>query len=174
MKDLKEFLSPILPPQPFHWKTLLLISILIWMISALAEAESDNILSDRLATLSLIILIFGICWRTSQPPFVIYGVPLSPWISGALMTVLLYQKMSVTMPHFPLQVFPIISGCLIYIVEFFNEKLKIRPSPPLMRSQFIIVMLSHLMISCWIKFYFIIVDHQEIFNDSLIFDQVLR
>ena len=172
MKEIKELLSPILPPQAFHWKTLLLISILIWMLSVLAE--SDEFLRDRLATLSLIILIFGICWRTSQPPFMIYGVPLSPWISGALISLLLYQKMSVTMPHFPLQVFPIISGCLIYIVEFFHEKLNIRPPPPLMRSQFIIVMLSHLIMSFWIKFSLIIMEHQELLNNSPMIEQVLR
>ncbi len=171
MKDIKDFFAPILPPKAFHWKTFLFISILIWMLSAVAEA--DVIFRDRLAVLSLIFLIIGICWRTSQPPFVIYGVPLSPWISGALISLLLSQKM-VALPHFPLQVFPIISGCLIYIVEFFNEKLTIHPSPPLMRSHFIMVMLSHLLISCWIKFYFIIVDNSGTFKNLPLIEQALR
>jgi hypothetical protein len=171
MKDVKNFLSPIFPPQAFHWKTFLLISILIWLLSAVAEA--DIILRDRLAILSLIFLIIGICWRTSQPPFVIYGIPISPWLSGALISLLLSQKMA-AMPYFPLQVFPIISGCLIYIVEFFNEKLNIRPSPPLMRANFIIVMLSHLLMSCWIKFYFIMADDPGTFRNSPIIEQALR
>ncbi len=163
MKDIKDLFSPILPPKAFHWKTFLLISILIWLVSAAVEA--DVILRDRLAVLSLTFLIIGICWRTSQPPFMIYGIPLSPWVSGALISLLLSQKM-VGLPYFPLQSFPIISGCLIYIVEFFNDKLNIRPAPPLMRPNFIIVMLIHLLISCWIKFYFIIANTSGLINNS--------
>ncbi|MGB3404486.1 MAG: DUF5357 family protein [Microcoleaceae cyanobacterium] len=170
MNDLQEFLSPILPPKPFHWKTFILISIIIWILSA--AVETDDILQDRLAVLSLIFLITGICWRTSQPPFVISGIPLSPWICGALISLLLSQKM-ITLPFFPLQVFPIISGCLIYIVEFFNEKLNLRPSPPLMRPNFILVMVSHLLISCWIKFYFIIANNPNIINNTTIVKNTL-
>lgn len=171
MNDFKDFFNPILPPKAFHWKTFLLISIVVWLLSVVAEA--DLILQDRLAILSLVFLVIGICWRTSQPPFVIYGIPISPWVSSALISLLLAQKMAV-MPYFPLQVFPIISGCLIYIVEFFNEKLNIRPSPPLMRANFIIVMLSHLLISCWIKFYFIMAGNPGTLRNTPIIEQALR
>ena len=172
LKALREFFSPILPPTLFHWKIFLFLSIVIWLLSVLAE--SNELLQDRLATLSLILLIIGICWRTSQPPFMISGIPISPWITSALISLLFAQKMAATQPQFPLEIWPIMSACLIYIVEFFKDKLNLRPSPPLMRSHFVIVMLSHLMISCWIKFYFIIVAEPQLFNNPSIFQQVLR
>ncbi|MGB3535863.1 MAG: DUF5357 family protein [Microcoleaceae cyanobacterium] len=170
MKDFRDFFDPLIPPTAFHWKTFLLISIIIWLLSAVVE--SDVILRDRLAILSLVFLIIGICWRTSQPPFIIYGIPLSPWLSGALISLLLSQKM-VALPNFPLQVFPIISACLFYIVEFFNEKLNVHPPPPLMRANFIIVMLSHLLVSCWIKFYFIIIDNPGVLRNSTLVKNTL-
>ncbi len=172
LNELKDFFDPIIPPKIFHWKTFLSLSIILWLSSMFVEP--DEILRDRLATLSLILLIIGICWRTSQPPFIIYGVPISPWLSSALISLLLYQKMSTTLPEFPLQVWPILSGCLVYIVEFFKDKLNLRPSPPLIRGHFMIVILSHLMISCWIKFYFIVVTDPRLFNDPSILKQVLQ
>ena len=165
MQELQDLFGSIIPPKPFHWKTFLLISILIWLFSA--ALETDELLQDRLAVLSLVFLIIGICWRTSQPPFMIRGIPLSPWLCGALISLLLSQKMT-TLPFFPLEVFPILSGCLVYIVEFFNDKLNISPSPPLMRSNFMIVMLIHLLVSCWIKFYFFVANNPDMINNTTI------
>ena len=170
MQELQNLLSPIIPPKAFHWKSFLLISIMIWLLSAVVE--TDERLQDRLAVLSLAFLIIGICWRTSQPPFIISGIPLSPWLSAALISLLLSQKM-ITLPFFPLEVFPIVSGCLVYIVEFFHDKLNLRPSPPLMRPNFMIVMLSHLLVSCWIKFYFFVANNPDMINKTTIVKNIL-
>jgi peptidoglycan/LPS O-acetylase OafA/YrhL len=151
MKKITIFLNIIKPNHPLDWRIFLLISIAIWIASVLA-INNDYVRND-LALLSLLILAIAIGIRTSEPPFIIGEIALSPWITAALLCLIIHQKTAMNRPDFAIKVWPIIAVCLIFIMEFIRDKFKIQSSPPLVRMGFLIVLLIHINLYCWIEFY---------------------
>ncbi|MGF1493079.1 MAG: DUF5357 family protein [Microcoleaceae cyanobacterium] len=143
----------VVPPKPFHWKTLLLISIGLWAASFLFQGEEA--FRDSLATLGWLLLTISVCWRTTQPPFVLFGIPLSPWITGTLLCVLVHSDVSDENPYLAFKLWPLISAILLIIIELFQVRFKVKESPLFDRSQFILLLLLHLNFICWIEFYIV-------------------
>lgn len=149
MKNLVNFLNIIKPTHPLDWRTFLLISIAIWAVSLLMI---DDYNKNNLALLSLLILTISIGIRTNQPPFVLGAVSLSPWITAALLCLIIDQKTGINRPDFAIKAWPIIAVCLIFILEFIRDQFKIQSPPPLVRMGFLIVLLIHINLYCWIEF----------------------
>ena len=105
----KSIVNPIAPPKIFHWQTLLLMSIVIWGISFTA-AEKD--LQNSLAVIGLILLTLSIGWRTSQPPFILSGVLLAPWITGTLVCLLIFQQTGANGADLAIKSWPFVCGFL--------------------------------------------------------------
>jgi peptidoglycan/LPS O-acetylase OafA/YrhL len=150
MKKLIDILNIIKPAHPLDWRTFILISIVIWIASILVFNNEDT--RNNLALLSLLILTIAIGIRTNEPPFIIKEISLSPWITSLLLCLIIYQKTEITRPNFALKSWPIIAACLIFILEFIKDKFKIQSPPPLVRIGFIIILLIHINIYCWIEF----------------------
>lgn len=152
MKQIIAVFNIIKPSHPLDWRTFILISVAIWITSILAVNNEDT--RNNLAFLSLLILAIAIGIRTNEPPFVIGKISLSPWITSSLLCLIIYQKTEITRPNFAFKSWPIIAACLIFILEFIKDKFKIQSSPPLVRMGFIIILLIHINIYCWIEFFF--------------------
>ncbi|MGL5082047.1 MAG: DUF5357 family protein [Microcoleaceae cyanobacterium] len=146
---LKGSVTPALPPRFLHWKTLLLFSVGIWLTSLFLQDESS--FKDNLASLGWILLTLGICWRTTQPPFVIAGIPLSPWITGTLICAAIYQDN----PYLAIKLWPLISSVLFIVIELFQVRFGFKTSTLFDRSQLILLLLIHLLFICWIEFYLV-------------------
>ncbi|HEY9863514.1 MAG TPA: DUF5357 family protein [Candidatus Obscuribacterales bacterium] len=149
MKKLVNLLNIIKPTHPLDWRTFLLISITIWVISLLMINDNDK---NNLALISLLILTISIGIRTNNPPFVLGGISLSPWIAAALLCLIIHQKTGINRPDFAIKAWPIIAACLIFILEFIRDQFKIQSPPPLVRMGFLIVLLIHINVYCWIEF----------------------
>jgi hypothetical protein len=158
MKNLIKFnmfpLNKILPPQLLHWKTPILISIVLFLMSAveIKNKELKNILTD----LGWLFITIGLGWRTNKPPFVFWGISISPWIIGALISVFLSENLVLNRQFIAVIFWPLISVCLATIVGFIQSGAKLQNPPPLIRPEFLVVILIHLLISCWLTFHFII------------------
>ncbi|VXD11845.1 DUF5357 family protein [Planktothrix paucivesiculata] len=150
MKNLVNFLNIIKPTHPLDWRTFLLISIGIWAISLFVTNDDYN--RNNLALLSLLSLTISIGIRTNDPPFVLGRVSLSPWITAALLCLIIHQKTGINRPDFAIKAWPIVAVCLVFIMEFIRDKFKIQSSPPLVRMGFLIVLLIHINFYCWIEF----------------------
>lgn len=150
MKNLVNFLNIIKPTHPLDWRTFLLMSIGVWAISLFVTNDDYN--RNNLALLSLLSLTISIGIRTNYPPFVLGRVSLSPWITAALLCLIIHQKTGINRPDFAIKSWPIIAVCLIFIMEFIRDKFKIQSSPPLVRMGFLIVLLIHINFYCWIEF----------------------
>lgn len=150
MNKLIQFLNVIKPTKPLDWRSFLLISIIIWLASILGTTDEE--IRNQLAVLSWLLLTVAIGFRTIQPPFIVGGIPLSPWITSLFLCLLIYQKTEATRPDFALKSWPLISACLVFVLEFIRDQFKIQSPPPLVRLGFIIIWLIHINIYCWIEF----------------------
>lgn len=149
-KNITRILNSFKPAKPLEWRTFFLISIII-LIASIFGTTNERVRSD-LGTISWLAFTISIGMRTSEPPFLLGNIPASPWISSALLCLLIHEKIAATRPTFALKSWPLISVCLLFLLEFSRERFKLRPSPPLVRINFIIVMLLHFNMVFWIEF----------------------
>lgn len=153
MTHLFEWLRKLLtPPKAFSWQTLILLSLFSCILSFFATDTVQNIL----ATFGWIFLIWGVAWGTSEKPFYINDVCLSPWITGALVCVFIFGGWSDGRPSLSLIWWPSVSGVIATIPEFIEKGLKIRIPPLASRQKIIVLWTSHFLVSCWIQFYFVV------------------
>lgn len=148
------FRKNLLPPQLIHWKTAILIGIFLLLMSAL-ETKNQN-LKNILIDSSWLLITIGVGWRTNQPPFVIRGISISPWIIGALISIFLSGKLPLNRQSLAIIFWPLISVCLAAIIRFIQSGAKLQNPLPLVRPIFLIIILTHVLISCWLAFHFII------------------
>jgi hypothetical protein len=153
---LQKILKPLLPPKLFHWQTPLLISLFFFFLSAIEINNQE--LKTMLADLSWICVTIGVGWRTNQPPLLIWEINISPWIIGALISVFLSEKLALNYQSLAIIFWPLISVCLAVIIKFIQSNRELQKSPPLIRPIFLILILTHLLISCWLAFHFTIQD----------------
>jgi len=144
----------LLPPKLIHWKTPILVSLFFFMLSVL-ERENEA-LKNTLADCSWLFLTIGISWRTSQEPFIVGEVSLSPWVTGALICVFLWENLTSDRQSLAVIFWPLISVCLAVIMEFIRSGAKLQTTPPLVRPMFLVIILLHALISCLLAFHFII------------------
>lgn len=158
MKNLTKFTAilqkVLVPPRLVHWKTPVLISVFFFFLSAL-ETKNQG-LKNTIADCSWLFLTIAIGWRTSQEPFIVGGISLSPWVTGALICVFLWENLTPDSQSLAIVFWPLISICLAVIIEFIRSGAKFQSSPPLVRPIFLGVILSHALISCLLAFHFII------------------
>ncbi|MGE5656567.1 MAG: DUF5357 family protein [Actinomycetota bacterium] len=154
LKELYKILQKVLiPPKLYHWKVPLLVSLCLWLSALLTQ---DSEWRNYLANLSWIFLIVAIGWGTTQPPFLINGISLSPWITGALISVFLSGTLTRDHQPFAIISWPLVSACLATLLEFKISRLNFEISFPLVRPTFLIFILIHALLSCWLGYYFMI------------------
>ena len=172
VKNVTSFVNTIKPPKLYHWRSAILIGLLVWASSLLLVNDPER--SNFLAILSWITLTAAIAWRTTQPPFVIRSVPLSPWIAGTLISILIYQETADDLGEFALVAWPIVCGCFIFVLEFIQGQFKVNRERPWIRGPFLLLILAHLVLSCWIGLYFLvdewIQEYPDLFKQQIIIE----
>ena len=122
-------------------------------------------LKNLLDNFGWIFLIFGVYWATTSTRFLRIGYkakpwtpgfPLSPWITGALVSFYLFNRTLSEIRPETLIYWPTISGLIYAIPDFLGDNLTLK-SPPPDRRQFLVVVLGiQLLLSCWFQFHYVV------------------
>jgi hypothetical protein len=151
-KWLQKLLSP---PRAFSWETLVLLSL----FSCFMAYISTGIVRGLISNCGWIFLIFGVGWGTAEKRLRISNIYLSPWITGALVSTYIFGNLS--QPNLSVICWPTISAVIGTIPNFFGKGLKWQLPNPRKRQKIIVFLLSHVVISCWFQFYYILQDWLE-------------
>lgn len=144
---LINFLSP---PQAFSWQTLFLLSLFSYIMAALASPA----VRELLAMCGWIFLIAGVEWLTREHPVKVFNFNIGPWITGALVTLLLLGSFLDEVPSVPVVSWPIISALIASGPKFLNAEFKFSIPGPKDRQYLVILILTNVLLSCWLQFYF--------------------
>lgn len=157
----------LLPPRAFSWETLVLLSL----GSCFAAYISTGIVRTFISNCGWIFLIFGVCWGTAQKRLRIGNIYLSPWITGALVSTYIFGNIS--QPDLAVIFWPIISAVIATVPNYFGKGLKLQLPNPDKRQKMMVFFLSHVVISCWFQFYYILQDWLQEYP-SLLADDLRR
>lgn len=150
----KKFQKALIPPKVVHWKTPLLISIFLALLSVAAVTDAPT--RTTIADLSWLSFIISMGLLTSQPPFVIYGVSISPWVTSALIGLWLLVRLPPDSRHIAWIAGPLIAVVVLAAIEIWNSESKWERIKSLVKPQFLIITLIHVLFSCWFAFHFLI------------------
>jgi hypothetical protein len=142
----------LIPDRAFSWKTLILLSLFSWFMSSLAT----NPVQDIVATCGWLFLILGVSWVTVENPPRIGRASISPWIIGALISIFLLGGLPNVQPQIALICWPPISAFIACIPDFLEMGLKLKWPAIIARPRIIILILSNILVSCWLQFYFVL------------------
>ena len=142
-----------LPPTWVSWQTPILLSLLAWVMSLPAGPLAREIL----AVAAWIFLIIGVSWiAASQEKLAIGTIPLWPWLTAALICLFLFGSQSDTVPSYAVVSWPIISAIIFTLLAFIERGTRFKIPDAAVRQQLIILVLSQLLVSCWLQFYFLL------------------
>jgi len=140
----------LIPDRAFSWKTIIFLSLLSCLASAIALPP----LMDILAFLGWIFLILGISWAITENPPIVAGINLNSWIIGALISIFIAGNIPQGMPRLGLIIWPLISAVIVCLPAFIDDGVKWKLPSLEARPRLITLILSHLVVSCWFNFYF--------------------
>ena len=153
------------PPKPDSWQTLLLISVFSWAMALLPESL---FLQGFIATCAWFFLIPGIHWFLHEEKFkffgstidvkkglTINGIWLGPWITGALVCMLLFSELPDNRLSLGFICWPPISAMIAALPKFIAIGPKYKTPDPAGRQELVILLLTNLLLSCWFQLFFV-------------------
>ncbi|MEB3341546.1 DUF5357 family protein [Okeania sp.] len=158
----KDALNLILPPKFWHWQTFLLLTIVLWLLSTIIGEVDSNKKEEInfISSLAWLSLTIAMGWRTNQKPFIFKEISLSPWVTGGLISFLLYQNLANNTKYIAVVSWPIISVSIaaIILVLSSSEATTTAKTSQLSKPSFVTLILVNCLISCWLGLYFLIQD----------------
>lgn len=155
----------LLPPKTyFAWQTLLLLSLFSVIVAAILDAldKTDNtpLSVQVLSTLSWIFLTSAIWWALSkdQNPIKVAGFSISPWITGAVLCIFLFQPRTPTRLRWALSCWPMISTAIKALPYFVGWELQPKKVKDKDLQELVVTTLVTLLITSWILFHFRVQD----------------
>jgi hypothetical protein len=152
----KKLQKAMLPPKVVHWKTPLLLSIFLALLSVAAFTDWPT--RRFILDMSWLFFTLSMGLLTSQKPFVIKGVALSPWVTSFLIGLWLLVRLPADRKEIAWISGPIIAVVILAIVQIWQSESKWERARSLLRPQFVMITLIHLLFSCWFGFHFLIQD----------------
>lgn len=144
---------------------MILLSIFSYYMTWLA---STNGLKDLLSNFAWIFLIIGVHWGTTSanqlrvgynPTIPRDGFPVSPWITGALVSLYIFGAWSGEVGREALIYWPTISGLIAIMPDFLGETpdggLTFKKAPLNTRQNIVVLLLTQFLLSCWFQFHFV-------------------
>jgi len=153
------------PPSAFSWETLILLSLFSYYMALLAS--DIGFTRNLLLNFAWIFLILGVFWGTTATNQLRIGYdekkekdgfPLSPWITGALVSIYIFGGPTGEVSKEALIYWPVISAIIAAIPDFVNDRLRPRKPPLHKRQNLVILFGTQILISCWFQFYFVAQD----------------
>ena len=150
----KKIQKAMIPPKVVHWKTPLLLSIFLALltVAAVTDLRTRTLMFD----MSWLFFTLSMGLLTSQAPFVIKGVSLSPWVTSFLIGLWLLIRLPSDRKEIAWISGPLIAVVVLATIEVWNSESKRESIRSLVRPQFLMITLIHLLFSCWFGFHFLI------------------
>lgn len=157
--DIYDWLQKNLrPPSAFSWETLILLSLFSYYMSVLAT----DYVRELLVNFAWIFLILGVFWGTNSAKSLRFGhkdkdkaIPLSPWITGALVSIYLFGRNGEIDSDVYIS-WPIISATIAALPAFFGNEFQLKVPSPHERQRLVLLFGTQFLLSCWIQFYFLL------------------
>jgi Family of unknown function (DUF5357) len=147
----------IRPKQHHSWQAALWLALLGCLFTSITASPVHEIL----ARLSWVSFIVAVGWLTTlESPIVVWGLSLGPWITGMLVCLFLFSTGGqTTVPREAALSWPLVAAAIAVLPNAFDLETG-RWSPPSKkdRQRLIILVMSNLLLVCWILFYYRIQD----------------
>lgn len=154
-QTLVELGNLLLPPRYFSWQTVIYLSLFSWLMSLLARLlEAASFTVGLLATFSWICLAIGVGWALEVSKARFFGIPVAPWVSGAIVCIFLFGSWGERWLQPALVVWPLVSFAVIAVPQLVRWDFSFKDPPPLVRQQIALLFCLSLLLSCWFQFYF--------------------
>lgn len=177
----KQLRKTLTPPKPDSWQTLLWISVFSWAMSLL---PASSFIQGFIATCAWFFLIPGIHWFMHEEKFKVFdltinikqgltinGIWLGPWITGALVCMLLFSELPEDRLSVAFVSWPPISATIAALPKFIAMGPKYKNPDPPGRQELVILFLTNLLLSCWFQLFFLtqswLVDYPSLLTEDL-------
>ncbi|MGI8936359.1 MAG: DUF5357 family protein [Phormidesmis sp.] len=175
LRDIGEQMRTLFwPDRYFAWQTLLLLSLFSLLTATALEtlsAEEEPFQVELLSTLSWIFLVSAIWWALSENPVRVGGFSISPWITGAVLCLFLFEPWSTAdRLRWSISSWPLISTTIKALPYFVNWELEAKLPKSHDRSALIMTLLINLLLTSWILFYFRVQDWVSNYPSLLVND----
>jgi hypothetical protein len=144
-----------LPDQYFSWQTVIYMSLFSWLMSLIARAlGTTDFTVMLLATFGWFFLALGAGWFVEAAKIRPFGMPIAPWVSGAILAVFLFGTLTDSWLRPALATWPLISFLVVAVPSLLGWDFQPKPVPPAVRQQLLLLFLLSLLFSSWFQFYF--------------------
>ena len=179
--SLDAIFKTLTPPKPDSWQTLILISIFSWAMALLPERA---FLQAFIATCAWFFLIPGVHWFLREEKVKIFdqtinikkgltinGIWLGPWVTGALVCMLLFSELPENRLSVGFICWPPISAIIAALPKFIAIGPKYKTPDPAGRQELVILLLTNLLLSCWFQLFFLtqswLIDYPSLLTEDL-------
>ena len=154
-RTLVELKTLLLPPRYFSWLTVIYMSLFSWLMSLLARLVGTLPFTVALlATLSWILLAIGVGWALEAAKVRPFGLPIAPWVSGAIVCMFLFGSWGGRWLQPALVAWPLVSFAVVALPALVSWNLEPKIPPPAVRQQLVLLFCLSLLFSSWFQFYF--------------------
>ncbi|MGF1570833.1 MAG: DUF5357 family protein [Nodosilinea sp.] len=154
-ETLQSLIDALLPDRYFAWQTVLYMSLFSWLMSLIAQAiEATTFTVGLLATLSWMLLAIGVGWGIEASNIRPFGIPIAPWVSGAIVCIFLFGSWGGSWLQPALATWPLISFAVAAAPSLLSWELKPKKVPPAVRQRLVLLFFLSLLFSSWFQFYF--------------------
>ncbi|PSN15527.1 hypothetical protein C7293_06740 [filamentous cyanobacterium CCT1] len=153
--ELGNLLSNLVPPRYFSWLTVIYLSLFSWLLSMLARLlDTTAFTIGLLATMSWIFLAIGVGWALEANKARIFGVPIAPWVSGAILCLFLFGSWGGRWLQPALVTWPLVSFAVIAVPALVSWDFSFKNPSPTERQRLALLFCLSLLFSSWFQFYF--------------------
>jgi hypothetical protein len=164
----------LLPDRYFSWQTVIYMSLFSWLMSLIARGVgATDFTVTLLATFGWIFLALGAGWFVNHAGIRPFGIPIAPWVSGAILCVFLFGTLTDSWLRPALATWPLISFLVVAVPNLLGWDFQPKPVPPAVRQQLLLLFFLSLLFSSWFQFYFRIQSWLDIYP-SLAADNLNR
>ncbi|WP_035985405.1 DUF5357 family protein [Leptolyngbya sp. KIOST-1] len=154
-QTIKELIDLLTPPRYFSWQTVIYLSLFSWLTSLLARLVAATAFTvGLLATISWICLAIGVGWALEANRARFFGIPIAPWVSGAILCLFLFGSWGGRWLQLALVLWPLVSFAVIAVPQLVSWDLSLKKPPPVVRQQLVLLFCLSLLFSSWFQFYF--------------------
>ena len=130
----------LLPDQYFSWQTVMYMSLFSWLMSLIARGlDATDFTVMVLAACGWVFLALGAGWFVDAANIRPFGIPIAPWVSGAILCLFLFGTLTDSWLRPALATWPLISFLVVAVPNLLGWDFQPKPVPPTVRQKLILL-----------------------------------